>query len=163
VRKIGQDDHPLNFIRATKKERYMCNRCKLLFVCQKLTWHVGVMQPFFPRHIKVMGVWWVPCHYGMGGSRVADGRGGLQLGGGGKVGSHGVPTMDGPPAWLLGVGLTTTLRKKNTPVTKCHKGPWTWMDSLDRRYMLRKTDVRFGMLKVISLLANYSLERTIKI
>jgi hypothetical protein len=37
-----------------------------------------------------------------------------------------------PPAWGLGVGLTTPHRK-NKLVTKNHKKPRTWTDSLDKR------------------------------
>jgi hypothetical protein len=36
-------------------------------------------------------------------------------------------------------------------VTKCQKGPRTWADSLDKRPMLMKMDMRFGMWNVINL------------
>jgi hypothetical protein len=39
--------------------------------------------------------------------------------------------MSGPPACELGLGVTTP-RRKSKPVTKCHKGFQTWMDSLDK-------------------------------
>jgi hypothetical protein len=47
----------------------------------------------------------------------------------------------GPPAWGLGVGLTTPHRKKNKLVTKNFKKPRTWMDSLDepRRRLVDNT------------------------
>jgi hypothetical protein len=38
--------------------------------------------------------------------------------------------MGGPPAWGLGMGLTTAHQKKKFIVTKCFKVPWTWTDSL---------------------------------
>jgi hypothetical protein len=40
-------------------------------------------------------------------------------------------TRGGPPAWGLGVGLTT-LHHKNKLVTKNLTEPRTWTDSLDR-------------------------------
>jgi hypothetical protein len=40
--------------------------------------------------------------------------------------------MGGPPAWMLGVGLTT--HRKNKLVTKNHKKSRTWTDSLEWRY-----------------------------
>jgi hypothetical protein len=33
---------------------------------------------------------------------------------------------------------------KNKLVTKCHTGPQTWTDSLDKRAKLKKMDMRFG-------------------
>jgi hypothetical protein len=39
--------------------------------------------------------------------------------------------MGGPPAWGLGVGLTTSHRNKI--VTKSSEEPRTWTDSLDKR------------------------------
>jgi hypothetical protein len=41
----------------------------------------------------------------------------------------------GPPAWGLGVGLTTPHRK-NKLVTKILKKPRTWTDSLDKQNKL---------------------------
>jgi exonuclease III len=55
----------------------------------------------------------------------------------------------GPPAWGLGVGLTTPHRK-NFVITKCFKAPRTWTDSLARTKQWKK-DMRFGTWKVSSL------------
>jgi hypothetical protein len=41
------------------------------------------------------------------------------------------------------VGLTTS-RPKNKLVTKDHKKPRTWTDSLDKRSKRKKMDMRFG-------------------
>jgi hypothetical protein len=46
------------------------------------------------------------------------------------------------------VGLTTSHRKKNKLVTKCHEGPRTWTNSLDKRPELKKMDMRFGTWNV---------------
>jgi hypothetical protein len=46
--------------------------------------------------------------------------------------------------------FTTPRRKKNKLVAKCHKGPRTWTDSLDKRPNQRKMDMRFGMRNVRS-------------
>jgi hypothetical protein len=44
----------------------------------------------------------------------------------------------------LGVGLTTPRRKKKKNlVTKRHKGPRTWTESVDKQPKLRKMDMRF--------------------
>jgi hypothetical protein len=40
---------------------------------------------------------------------------------------------------------------KNKLVTKCHKEPRTWTDSLDKRPTLRKMDMRFGTWNVRTL------------
>jgi hypothetical protein len=60
-----------------------------------------------------------------------------------------VPTRGGPPAWGLGVGLTT-LHRKNKPVTKILKKPRTWTDSLDKRPKQKKwsCDLIRGMSEV---------------
>jgi hypothetical protein len=50
------------------------------------------------------------------------------------------------PAWGLGMEVQLTL--KNKLVTKCHKGPRTWTDSLDKRSKLRKMDVGFDTWNV---------------
>jgi hypothetical protein len=55
-----------------------------------------------------------------------------------------------PPSLRLGVGLTTP-NLKNKLVTKCHKGPQTWTDSLDKQPKLRKMDTRFRTWNVRSL------------
>jgi hypothetical protein len=34
---------------------------------------------------------------------------------------------------------------------KCHKGPWSGMDSFDKRPKLKKVDMRFGTWNVSSL------------
>jgi hypothetical protein len=50
--------------------------------------------------------------------------------------------MGGPTALRLGVRLTH--QRKNKPVTKDHKKPRTWMDSLDKRPKQKKMNMRFG-------------------
>jgi hypothetical protein len=53
-----------------------------------------------------------PCHHGMARPQVADGGDGLQIW---RVAANILnkqPTRGGPPAWGLGVGLTTPHRKK---------------------------------------------------
>jgi hypothetical protein len=47
-----------------------------------------------------------------------------------RISSRGQTTRGGPPAWGLGVGLTT-LHYKNKRVTKNLTEPRTWTDSLD--------------------------------
>jgi hypothetical protein len=48
----------------------------------------------------------------------------------------------GPPAWGLGVELTTPHRKKKLITNNLHT-PRTWTDSLDKRPKLRNMDIRF--------------------
>jgi hypothetical protein len=55
---------------------------------------------------------------------------------------RGQPTRGGPPAWGLGVGLTTPHHKIFFIVTKCFKVPWTWTDSLAQPKRWKK-DMRF--------------------
>jgi hypothetical protein len=62
----------------------------------------------------------------------------------------GKTTMGGPPAWRLAVGLTIP-HLKNKLVTKCHKGPRTWRDFMDKRPTLKKLDMRFGTWNIRSL------------
>jgi hypothetical protein len=45
-------------------------------------------------------------------------------------------TRGGPPAWGLGVGLTTLHRKKNKFVMTISIDPWTWTDCLLIWYMV---------------------------
>jgi hypothetical protein len=70
--------------------------------------------------------------------------------------SCGQPTRGDSPDWGLGVGLTTP-HLRNKLVTKCHKGPQSWADSLDKRTELRKIDVRFGTWNIRSLYRAVSL------
>jgi hypothetical protein len=58
--------------------------------------------------------------------------------------------MDGPPAWGLGAGLTTP-HHKNKLLMKCHEGPQTWTDSLDKQCKLKKMDMRLGTWNVRSI------------
>jgi hypothetical protein len=58
------------------------------------------------------------------------------------ISSRGQPTRGGSPAWVLGVGLTTTV--KNKLVTKIRKKPRAWTDSLDKRPKRKKMDMRLG-------------------
>jgi hypothetical protein len=64
----------------------------------------------FHLHVR-----WVPCHHDMALPQVADGRDALQFW---KEAANilnkrrGQPTRGDPPAWELGVGLTTPHRKK---------------------------------------------------
>jgi hypothetical protein len=59
------------------------------------------------------------------------------------IGSRGQPTKGGPPARVLGVGITTRHRK-NKLVPKMFKKPRTWTDSLGKRPRRKKMDMRFG-------------------
>jgi hypothetical protein len=65
-----------------------------------------------------------------------------------RICSRGQPTRGGSPAWGLGVGLTILRHKKNELVTKDHKKPQTWTDSLDKRPKRKKMDMRFGTWNV---------------
>jgi hypothetical protein len=66
------------------------------------------------------------------------------------ISSRGRPTRCGPPAWTLGVRLITP-HLKNKILTKYHKEPRTWKDSLDKRRKLSKIYMRFGSWNVRSL------------
>jgi hypothetical protein len=102
----------------------------------------GSLTFLITRGIKFNHVRWVPCHHGMARPQVADGGNDLQIW---RVAanilksSSGQPTRGCPPAWGLGVGLTTP-HLKNFLVTKIHKKPRTWTDSLDNRPKQRKMD-----------------------
>jgi hypothetical protein len=67
-------------------------------------------------------------------------------------------TRGSPPAWGLGVGLTT-LHHKNKLVTKNLTVPRTWTDYLDKRPKLRNMNMRFGTWNVRSLYRAGSLMR----
>jgi hypothetical protein len=47
-------------------------------------------------------------------------------------------------------------------VTKCHKGPWTSADNLDKQSKLRKMDMRFGTWNIRSLYRAGTLMTTAK-
>jgi hypothetical protein len=64
--------------------------------------------------------------------------------------------MGDPPAWGLGVGLTTP-HHKNKLFTKILKKPQTWMDSLDKLPELKKMDMRFGTWNVQCMYRSGSL------
>jgi hypothetical protein len=64
----------------------------------------------------------IPCHHNMVRPQVADGGNSL------KLWTVAASIMNKQSR--LGVGLTTTHLKKRL-VTKCLKGPSTWMDSLE--------------------------------
>jgi hypothetical protein len=49
------------------------------------------------------------------------------------------------------------LAVKNKFVTKCHKGPWTWTDFLEKLFKLRNMDMRFGTWNVRSVYRASSL------
>jgi hypothetical protein len=51
---------------------------------------------------------------------------------------------------------------KNKLVTRCHKGPRTWADSLDKRPKLRKMDMIFGTWNVRSLYGAGSIMTVVK-
>jgi hypothetical protein len=72
------------------------------------------------------------------------------------IDSRGQPSRGGPPAWGLSVGLTTPHRKKKL-ITKYHKKPRTWTDSLDKRPKRKKMYVRFGTWNVRSVYRPRSL------
>jgi hypothetical protein len=59
------------------------------------------------------------------------------------INSFGQPKKSGRQAWGFGVVLTNPHRK-NILVTKCHKEPRIWMDSLDKGLKEMKSDMRFG-------------------
>jgi hypothetical protein len=73
------------------------------------------------------------------------------------ISSRGQPTRGGPPAWGLGGGVTTPHRKKKKHVTKCHRGPRNWTDTLERP-KAKKMDMRFGTWNVRSLYRPGSLK-----
>jgi hypothetical protein len=85
--------------------------------------------------------WWVPCHYGMARLRVADGGDGLQMW---RV----VANILTKQLWIANKGWTTsfrgwawgeqTLTVKNSLVTKFHKEPRAWADSLEICPKLKK-------------------------
>jgi hypothetical protein len=56
---------------------------------------------------------------------------------------------------------------ENKLVTKCHKGPRTWKDSLDKRPKLRKMDIRLWSMEckksVWERFVHDNCERNIKI
>jgi hypothetical protein len=56
----------------------------------------------------------------------------------------------GPPAWGLGVGLTTP-HVKNKFLTKRINEPRTWTDFLDKRSRQRNMDMRFGTWNIRNL------------
>jgi hypothetical protein len=63
---------------------------------------------------------------------------------------RGEQTRGSAPSSVFGMGLTTP-RHKIKFVTKYHKGPRIWTDSLDKRPKLRKMEVQFGVWNVRSL------------
>jgi hypothetical protein len=71
------------------------------------------------------------------------------------------PTRGGPPAWGLGMGLTTPHHKKKL-VTKILKKPRTWTDSLDKRPRQKKMDMRCSIRKVRSMYRAWSLRAVAK-
>jgi hypothetical protein len=90
---------------------------------------------------------WVPCHHGMARPQVADGDG-LQIWTVAEnIFNKQSRTADGggPPAWGLDVGLTTPT-VKNEFVTKRHKRPRTWTDSLDKQPKIKKMGIWIGSI-----------------
>jgi hypothetical protein len=89
---------------------------------------------------------WVPCHRGMVRPRVADAGHGLQIlrvAANIRVLIKQSRITDKGVSSRFGVGLEAN---NNSPqesnfVTKRHKGPRTWTDSLDKRLRPRKTDI----------------------
>jgi hypothetical protein len=97
---------------------------------------------------------WVPRHHGMSCPQVADRGDSLQIwkAVANILNKQSRPAdRGGPPAWRLGVGLTTTRNKKNKLVMKCHKRPRAWTDSINKRSKIGKMNMRFGMWDVRSL------------
>jgi hypothetical protein len=63
---------------------------------------------------------------------------------------RGQTTRCGPPAWLLGVGLTT-LHLKNKLVTKNQTELRTWTDAFDKPPERRNMNVGWGVMDWIGL------------
>jgi hypothetical protein len=104
-----------------------------------------------PTHLLSIGNRWVPCHHGMARPQVADGGDSLQfwrlaeniLNKQSRTADKGVAFQLGGWAWG-----TQILTVKNKLVTKDHKKPRTWTDSLDNRPKRKKMDMRFGTWNV---------------
>jgi hypothetical protein len=62
----------------------------------------------------------------------------------------------------LGVGANKLLTIKNKLVTKCHKGPQTWTDYLDKRRKLKKMNMRSDMWNVRNLYREGSFMTVVK-
>jgi len=73
---------------------------------------------------------WVLCHHGMARPQVADG-GYLRIY---WISSCGQPTRDSPPAWRLGVGLTTS-RLKKVICYEVFQSAWD-LDWLFKKYII---------------------------
>jgi hypothetical protein len=99
-------------------------------------------------------VGWSPCHRGMVRPQVANAGDGLQIW---RVATNilNKQSRTADNGWSSGLGLsmglTTPHRKRNKLVTKRHKGPLSWTDSLDKRPKLRKMKIRFGTWNVRTL------------
>jgi hypothetical protein len=89
---------------------------------------------FLKKKIFLFHVRWVPCHHDIVRPQVADGGDGLQIR---RVAANILNKQSRTADKGLNVGLTTPHRK-NELVTKCHKGPRTWTDSLDNQPKLKK-------------------------
>jgi hypothetical protein len=67
---------------------------------------------FNPENVLFLHVRWVPCHHGMARTQVADGGEALQFWrAAANILNKQSRTRGGPPAWWLGVGLTTHRKK----------------------------------------------------
>jgi hypothetical protein len=69
---------------------------------------------------------WAPCHHDMAHNQDPDGEDSLQLSVN-WISSRRQLSSSGPPAWKLGMGLTT-FHCKNKSVTKIYNEPWIWAD-----------------------------------
>jgi hypothetical protein len=104
---------------------------------------------------------WVPCHHGMARPQFVDYWEGPQIwrAAANILNKQLRLARKGWTSWLgLGAELTTAHRK-NKLVTKDHKKPQTWTDSLDKRPKRNKMDMRFCTWNVRSMYRAASLTK----
>jgi hypothetical protein len=112
--------------------------------------------------VQKFHVRWVSCHHSMACPRVAGGGNGLQIW---RVAVNilNKQSQTDDKGWSSSLGVWSgafELTVKNNLVTKIHKKPQTWTDSLDNRPKRRKMDLRFGKWNVRSMYRAGSLLRS---